>query len=205
MRKRRRQLVSVEQRQAFRALAPCSSTRLAAHVLGSGADQAVPGHEMMIEKGQRLVGSKRREPQRQTRELDGHRIQIDAEEAARRNLAPEGHSIGGGDVVGMPPPFPDERVFSSRRQMAACRDEEGTAPHRRIENAKTQDLVIPSPDEERLEGAANQECRYRARRVEGAARFADVARSNEAGTPAPRRWSNGRRLVVKHSLVHRSE
>src|SRR5687767_3309254 len=47
------------------ALAPITARGLTSHVLEAGADQAVARDQVMVEKGERLVGREGREPQRQ--------------------------------------------------------------------------------------------------------------------------------------------
>ena len=67
---------------------------LAADVLGSGADEAVAGNEVVIEKREWLVCRERRQPQREPRELHRHRIEVNAKKTARGDLATERHAIG---------------------------------------------------------------------------------------------------------------
>ena len=63
-----------------------------------GADQAVARHQVMVQKRERAVGRKRREPDGQLRQLDGHRVAVHAEQASACNQAACGGPIGVGEV-----------------------------------------------------------------------------------------------------------
>src|ERR1044071_236932 len=76
--------------------ARASTSRLPAYVRRRRTYQAVARHPPMIETRQRLVCRERRQPQRESRDLHGCRVQVDAEQAALRNLAPKRNAIGGG-------------------------------------------------------------------------------------------------------------
>ena len=199
VRQRLGQVALVEQRQSFLASSASATTRLSAQIFRGGADEAVSRDEVVIEERERFVGREGCEPQRQARQLHGHRIQVDPEQASRRNLAPKGHAIGRRDVVRVPLAFLNECVFGGGCQVAARGDQEGTAPHRGIEHAKRQNLVSPTSSNQRLEGAPHEKRGHGARRVERAARLAQVARACE------RRRAACCRLVFKHPLVHRAK
>ena len=57
------------------------------------SEQAVADLEPVIEKAQRPIGRERRQPERQTRELDGHRVQVDAVQASLGDRSPDGDSV----------------------------------------------------------------------------------------------------------------
>ena len=84
-------------------------------IVGRRADQAVAGDEVVVEKRQRLVGGERGQPEREPRQLHRHRIEVHAEQTARRDLAPQRRAVGGRDVVRVPRAFLDQRLFGARR------------------------------------------------------------------------------------------
>jgi hypothetical protein len=90
----------IEERQPIASTSAIA--RLPPQVVGSGADQAVPGHEVVIEERQWTIGGKCGEPEREAGQLHRHRIHVDAVETARCNLAPERRPIGCGDIRRMP-------------------------------------------------------------------------------------------------------
>jgi hypothetical protein len=55
---------------------------------------------MMIEEGQRTVRRERGKPERQARQLDGHRVQIDAEQAPLGDCAPHLRASGFVEIGG---------------------------------------------------------------------------------------------------------
>ena len=80
---------------------PLAARRLAADIVDRGADEAVANNEMVIQERERLVGRKGREPDGQPRQLDGHGIDVDAEETPLRD-------------------FPAQRRPFSRRDLPGC-------------------------------------------------------------------------------------
>ena len=56
---------------------------LSTEVFRGRADEAVAGDEMVIQEGERLVSGQGCEPQGEARQLHGHRVQVDTEQAAR--------------------------------------------------------------------------------------------------------------------------
>src|SRR5687767_15519708 len=65
------------------------------HIVQVGADEAVPGHELVIEKGERFVCGQADRPDRQPGKLDGDRVQIDSEETSLGDIAPHAGALGG--------------------------------------------------------------------------------------------------------------
>ena len=56
--------------------------------------------QVMIEKAERPIGGERRQPQRQSRELNGHRIEIDAEQASLGDRPPDRGAFRRTEVAG---------------------------------------------------------------------------------------------------------
>ena len=162
---RRGEIVGGEERQVAR---PPRTTgkRLADDIRHRRPDQAVADAQPVIEERQRLVGGERRQPHGQPRQLHGHRIDVDAEQAALRHRPPETRPILLGQVGRGHRPLLDQRLLVGLRQIAARGHEERAAPHRRIHHAQRKDLVWrPSlnhggqaaPDDEFGEGAGRVE------------------------------------------------
>src|SRR5580765_8365207 len=87
------------------------------------AKEAVPDLEPVIEKAERTISGQRREPEREARKLDSHRIEIDAVEAAFRNGPANRDALGFADVVGMATARADDRQLVGGRKIPARRDE----------------------------------------------------------------------------------
>src|SRR5689334_23826864 len=108
-----------------------------------GAQEAVAAPQPVIQKRQRPIGSERGEPQRQPRELDGHRVDVDAVETSISDRAPNGHALRLADVARMTPAVANERRFIRLRQEMARGYKKRSAAHRRVDDAKRQDVVRP--------------------------------------------------------------
>jgi hypothetical protein len=156
------------------------------------ADQAVAGHEPVVQERQRLVRGKRGEPQRQPRDLHGCRVQIDAEQTPLRDLASKRDALRCAHVGSVPPAITNQCLLGRRGQLRARRDQERAAAHRRIEDAQAQDVVRASAGEKRPQRLTDHTGGQRARRVERTGGFAKVSRSRQ---PA------GVGLVVEDLLV----
>ena len=147
-----------------------------------GPEQTVARLQMVIEKRQGTVGRKRCKPQREARELDRHRIEIDAEEAPLGDCSPDGGVFLRTEVGRMAGAGTNQRRLVGVRQIDACRDEKGAAAHRGIEHLQPEDLVRRRVLYERSKRAPDQELRDWLRRVKGAGRLAAIG-SRRASTP----------------------
>ena len=79
------------------------------------ASEAVACLQMVIEERQRPVGRERGEPERQTGELHGHRVDVDAEQASLGESAPRGHSFGLAEIS-----RPASAASNERRLVRVC-------------------------------------------------------------------------------------
>jgi len=138
---RRQRLLRIEPRIERQRSDPgtASAGWLTHHIRRSRANQAVAAPEMVLEKRDRLLGGQRCEPERELRELDGHRVGVDAEQAALRDEAPEVGAIRLCDLVLAERPLADQRAFQRAGQKATGRDQERTAAHRGIQHAQRKD------------------------------------------------------------------
>ena len=187
----------LEQRKRVRP--PCrSGASIGLPYIGRrGPGEAVAGPQVMIEERQRLVRRQGGQPERQARQLHGHRVEIHTEQASRRDVPPKLDAIRGRDVVRIPASLPDERVLERQRQVPARSHEKRAAAHRGVEDFQAENLVrAPGPDQW-LQRAADETRGDRPRRVEGAARLSGIAFPDERRRICRRRW-----LVVEHLLVH---
>ena len=150
----------------------------------------------MIEERQRLVRGKRRQPQRQPCDLHSGRIEIHSEQATLRDLAPQRNAVRRGDVRAMPLAIAHERLLGCFRELQARRHQKRAAAHRGVENAQSQNVFSAFSGKQRPQRLANDVRRQRARRVEGARRFANVPRARQPPC---------NRLVIEHLLVHGAE
>ena len=165
-----------------------------------GAEQAVADLQAVIEKAERTIGRERGQPQRETRELDGHRVEVDAVQAAFRDRSPDADALGVADVGCVTVSTAYERSLVGVRQKPAGGHEERAAAHRRIDDAQLQDVLGRRVAHQRAERAANQVVRDRLRRVEGSGRFA------HAGAGLKRDGSAfDARFVVEQRLVDGAE
>jgi len=111
---------------------------------------------MVIEERQRPVGRERRQPQRQPRELDGHRVHVDAVQAALGDHPPRRHALAHAEIAAMVRPGPDERRFVRLGQITARGDQERSTAHRRIDDAKLEDPFRRGVADQRSERPANE-------------------------------------------------
>ena len=101
-----------------------------------GAQQAVTGLKVVIEKRQRPVGRERRQPERQPRQLDGHRVHVDAIQAPLGNRPPRRHALALAEIAAVvahrsgPAPLRTPRPDSGRRRPGTRRC---PSPDRRCE------------------------------------------------------------------------
>ncbi len=154
----------------------------------------------MIEKAQRPIRRERREPQRQSRELHRHRIQIDPVETPFGDRATDRRALRLADVGGMTAARADERRFVRGREISARGDEKRTAAHRRIDDPQLQDPFGRGIDHEGAECAANQIIGDRLRRVEAAGCFSEAGSANQRDAA-----TLDARLVIEQRLVDGAE
>ncbi len=145
-----------------------------------GADQAVAHPDAMVQERQRPVPGESRQPEREPRELNGHRIQIHAEQAALRDLPPYRRPFLGTDVIGETSAGREQRFFVRFREKPAGGDEKGAAAHGRIQHRQLQNLVRAAAAHEGTNRLPDEIVRDGLRRVEGARRLAG------AGSPFQR-------------------
>ena len=86
---RRRRVVEQRQRVVAVRARRLGRRRRPAKLREPGAEQAVAGLQMVIEKRQRPVGGERRQPERQPRELHRHRVDVDAEQTSLGDRPPD--------------------------------------------------------------------------------------------------------------------
>ena len=202
----------VEQRQRRPPLVRASPPiRWLAQVGEPRPEQAVSGLEAMIQKRERAVGGKRREPERQPRQLNGHRVQIHAVQAAFRDRAPDRRPFGFSEIARVAATLPDERFLVRAGKITACRDEKGAASHGRVDDSNLEDARGGELPHQRPQRASHDVVSYRLWRVERPCCLAD-ARSGFEGdrgvsTTAPRRCRARRdaRLVVEQRFVDRAQ
>ena len=177
--------------------------RLSCDVDGRCADQAVAADEVVIEKRQRLAGRKRREPEREARELHRRRIQVDAEETSLRDDPPEHRAVRFVDIRLAGRAVANQRPFVGAREISARRDEKGRAAHRRIHDAQLENAIGRRAVDQRMQRAPHDVVGERLRCVERAGRLARVASSPKQHLISFRVCVG--RLVIEHALVHRAE
>jgi hypothetical protein len=102
--------------------------------------------------------------------------------------------------VRLPTALADEGVLSGGSQIAAGRDEECAAAHRRIEHAEAQDLVGGSSGQQRRQRATHQVAGDRSRGIERPGRLACIAAADKSD-PRVRQ----RRSIVEHPFVDGAE
>ena len=181
------------------------------HVERRGADQAVAGHQVMIEKRQRPICGQRRQPHRKLRQLHRHRVAVDAEQASACDQATCRGAIGVRQVAVRGVAALD---FSARSHSAARKrpTETRNAPLP-IAGSSTRSDRISSGDRPSTSGASvsrTSASASRARRVEGAGGLArraggwaqvDCGRGGRLARAGRAR----NRLEVEQALVHRAE
>ena len=128
----------------------------------------------MVEEAQGPIGRERGEPEREPRQLHGHRIEVHAVEAALRNRPPEDRSVLVADVTGMTPAVFHHRRFVRACQVPARGHEKRAAAHRRIDHAERQDAFGREAPDERVQRPANEIVGDGLRRVERAGRLANT-------------------------------
>ena len=165
---------------------------------------------MVIEKRQRPVGRERRQPQRQPRELDGHRVQVDAVQAPLGNRPPRRHALALAEIAAVVRTGPDERRFVRLGQIAARGHQERAAAHRRIDDAELQDALGRRVAHQRAERAANEVVGDRLRRVERAGGFSNAGAADQPDREAIAACRRSvvlkpARFVVEQRFVHRAE
>src|SRR5580765_2092743 len=178
MSKNRREVGQVEELGFPMPLgARSSAARLAPYVHRGRADEAVARNQPMVEEREGLVGGQRGQPQRETGNLHGCWIEVDAEETSQRDFA-------------------DECLLNRLRELCAGGYEKRPATHRRVENSKGQDLFGGPVDKKRLQGVTNEIGRQRSRGVKRAGRLAEVARAGQLTSVG---------LVIEHLFVNRAK
>src|SRR5207249_10329792 len=93
------------------------------------AEQAVAAHEMMVEKTERAIGRKRRQPQRQARQLYSHGVEVHTEQTALGNRPSNGRALDGAEIVRAMTSRSKECALERLGQKGARTDEEGPASH----------------------------------------------------------------------------
>ena len=126
----------------------------------------------MVEERERTLGGERRQPQRQPRELNRHRVQVHPVHAAFRNRAANRCPLGIAKVSRIALAGADERHLVRRGKIAAGGDEKRAAAHRRIHNPEAEDAVRRRLDDQRTERAADQIVGNGLWRIERAGRLA---------------------------------
>ena len=166
----------------------------------------------MVEERERLLGSERGEPQRQARQVHGHGIHVNAEEAPLRHEPAEARAINSRDVRFVTLTLPDEGRLVCPREEAARRDEKRPAAHRGIDDTQRQDALRCGVSHEVFERLADEESRDWTRRVERAGCLApgDIApgQNDDWRTSPARLFLAGRfhcHFVVEKALVHGPE
>ena len=164
----------VEERQRRRSIASKAVRWRLTETREPRSEQTVARLQMVVEKRQRMVGCQCRKPQREARELDRHRIEIDAEEAPLGDCSPDGGVILRPEIGRMAGARANQRSFVGVRQIDACGDEKSAAAHRGIEHLQPEDCVRSSVPYQWSKCAPDQELRDWLRRVKGAGRLAAV-------------------------------
>ena len=133
---------------------------------------------LLVEEGQRLAGLQRLQPQRHLGQLDGHRVDVDAVDAAADDAAQRGadHGVGrlgfagflGGEALGDPPGGGDEEVPGAAGGVADGDVEQRRDPFR---GGPVGARLV----EQRVERGVQQAVDQRGRRVVGAGLLALVA------------------------------
>ena len=166
----------------------------------------------MIQERERLLGRKRRKPQRQPRQVNGHRVQVDPEETPLRHQPAKAGAIRRRHVSFAAVSGTDERRLVRAREEAARGHEKGTAAHRRVHDPERQDAVGTGIADQRLERLANEEARDRPRRIESAGRLptrylasGEYDGRSRCGTTRGTRGCRKHWLVVEQSFVHGPE
>ena len=161
------------------------------------AEQAVADLQPVIEKAERTISGERGEPQREARELDRHRVEVDAVQDALGDRPPHPDPVGFTDVGRMTASGPHQRGLVGAREKPAGGDEEGAAAHRGIDDAQPEDLIGRRIAHQRAERPPHHVVRDRLRRVERAGRFSHTRaglQRNQSAVDA--------RLVVEQRLVY---
>ena len=96
---------------------------------------------MMIQKRKRTIGRERREPERETPDLNCHRIAIDAEQATLCDRASEAGSVESVQIASGKVTRLDERRFVRSCQVAAGCNEKRAAPHCWVEDAQSENRL----------------------------------------------------------------
>ena len=183
------------------------SVRQPPQVVRRRADERIAAAELVVEKAERLVPGERGQPERETCELHGDGIRVDARETATGDEPPDGGARIGIEVGLGASSFIDERAFVRIGQKSAGRDQEGAAAHRRIDDAQREDVVRRRSMNERRERPADHEFGQRLGRVERAGFFAPPAVRAARGF----RWNARRgirqiaRVEIEHALVNSAE
>ena len=190
-----------------RALATASSANSGKSACGR-AKQAVADLKAVIEKTERPIPGERGQPQRQARELHGHRVEINPVQTPLGNGSADGDALGVADVAGEAPAGFDERALVGIRQVSARRHEERAAAHRGIDDAELQDAIGRHVSHQGTERAPYEVLGHGLRGVERPGGLAD-ARSRFEGDrrsvpPAGRRRC-GTGFVVEQRFVHGAE
>ena len=145
---------------------------------GGDAEQGVADADVLVEEGQRLAGFQGFQPERDLGQLGGHRVDVDAVDAAADDAAQRGPDDGvgrlglagflGGDALGDPAGGGDEEVAGAAGGVADGEVEQRRDPF--LGGSVRAGLV-----EQRVERGVEQALDQRGRRVVGAGLLALVA------------------------------
>jgi hypothetical protein len=107
--------VALEERHDARP-PPCAGRRRTPReVRQRRAHQAVARAQVVVEKRQRPIAGERRQPQRQAPELDGHGVEVDAEQAALRDRPAEAGAVPLVQLRGGTIPSAERRLVRAAR------------------------------------------------------------------------------------------
>lgn len=165
-------LVAEERKR--RGGSPATGQRRLAKLREPGPKQAVADLQAMIEKAERPIGGEGRQPQRQPGELDRHRVEIDAVEAALRDRPSDPCVLGFADIGRVASARLHQRRLVSAREKAARRHQESAAAHCGIDNTQTKNLFGGRAVDQRAKRAADEIVGDRLRRVKRAGRLPDA-------------------------------
>ncbi len=136
------------------------------------AHQAVAGLQMVVQKRERPVGGKRRQPQRETGELHGHRVQVDAVQAALGDAPADRGLFGGTEIGRVASSRLNEGTFVGGGEIFTGGNEECAAAHCRVDHLEIENPLGRRIVHERRQRSPDQIVCERLRRVEGAGRLA---------------------------------
>ena len=174
------------------------------------AEQAVANLKVVIEKAERTIGGQRRKPERQARQLDRHRIEIDTVQTAFSDQSTDCGSLARTEIAWMTLPVLDDGRFVGLAEIrAGCHQKSATA-HRGIEHLHVENPLRRRISNERVKGLSNEIGRDWLWRIERAHRLANAGarlqRNNRVRATSARR-SNSLDLwdVVEQRFVDGSK